>query len=125
MKQRPILIATASCLLLAACNAAGPTTAEVQSAAKERVRQTLGLTPEAALFSNVFVGEEVEGTPVLCGTVRGRTAEGRAITPRRFIAATDPARWVKFEPADGLDPPTAPNIFVNWHEVCAGEEAAT
>jgi hypothetical protein len=100
----------------------GMSTADIQAAAKERVRQSLGLEEGSALFTNLFVGEPVDGDTVLCGTVRGRRADGSTITPRRFIAATDPARWVKFEPATGIDIPSRPDKFIEWHTTCAGKE---
>ena len=117
-----------SCLLtvalLAACDSGGGlSTSDVQAAAKERVRETLQLTPESVLFTNVFVGEPFDGDTVLCGTVSGRRADGTEITPRRFIAATEPARWLKFDPAAGLDLPSQPDKFIEWHTSCAGEEA--
>lgn len=96
--------------------------ADAQEAAKERVRSSLGLQQDAALFTNVFVGEPMDGDTVLCGTVEGRRSDGTAIQPRRFIAATDPARWVKFEPADGLDLPSQPDKFLEWHSTCLEEE---
>lgn len=111
-------------LLLTACDGGGLSTAEMREAAEERVRQSLGLTEESALFTDVFVGEPVDGDTVLCGTVEGRTAEGAAIAPRRFIAATDPARWVTFEPVDGAILPSQPDKFAEWHTTCAGEAAA-
>lgn len=108
-------------LLLTSCGET-PSTADVQRAAKERVREALKLTPESVLFANVFVGEPAKGDMVLCGTVSGRTAEGRKIEARRFIAAIEPARWLAFEPADGLDTPSRPDKFLEWHTSCLGEE---
>ena len=119
---RPAML-LAPLLALAACNGGGLSTAEMQAAAQERVRQSLGLTTESALFTNVFVGEPLDGDTVLCGTVEGMTAEGDRIAPRRFIAATDPARWLKFEPVDGNILPSQPDKFVEWHTTCAGEQA--
>ena len=118
---RPLLGMLA--LMAAGCGSeAGLSTAEVQSAAKERVRGALRLTPESALFANVFVGEPVNGDTVLCGTVSGKRADGTEITPRRFVAATEPARWLKFDPAAGLDLPSQPAKFIEWHTRCAGEQ---
>ena len=108
-------------LALAACEENGVTTAEVQDAAKDRVRQSLGLTPESTLFTSVYVGQPLNGDTVLCGTVEGRRADGTTITPRRFIAATDPARWVKFEPVTAADIPGWTHMFVEWDSTCAGE----
>ena len=111
-------------LLAAGCGAEdGVSTADVQQAAKERVRTALQLRPDAVLFTETFVGEPLDGDPVLCGTVSGKRADGSEVAPRRFIAATDPARWVKFDPAQGMAPPTQPDMFVEWHTSCAGEQA--
>lgn len=118
------LTAAALTLALAACGESGGlSTADVREAAQERVRAELGLTEDAATFTNLFVGEPVDGDTVVCGTVEGRRADGTVITPRRFIAAADPARWIKFEPATGLDLPSQPDKFIEWHTTCAGEEA--
>ena len=110
-------------LLLAGCESGGLSTAEMQEAAKERVRESLGLTQESALFTEVFVGEPVDGDTVLCGTVEGTTADGTRIRPRRFIVATEPARWLKFEPVDGNVLPSQPDMFAEWHTTCLGEQA--
>ena len=112
-----------ACLLLAGCDGSGGlSAAEAEAAAKERVRQSLHLSEDTTLFSKVFVGEPIEGDTVLCGTVEGRREDGTRITPRRFIAATDPARWVKFEPVIGLELPSRPDKFIEWHSACLGEE---
>ena len=116
------LLTIAAAITLMSCSQSGTSSAEVQDAAKERVRETLKLRPGATLFSNVFVGEPVEGDIALCGTVSGTRADGTEIRPRRFIAALDPERWVKFEPATGIDLPSQPDKFVEWHSTCAGEE---
>jgi hypothetical protein len=110
-------------LVVAACDSGGLSTDEMEAAAQERVRESLELTEESALFTNVFVGEPVDGDTVLCGTVKGTTADGMPITPRRFIAATDPARWIWFNPADGNILPSQPDKFIEWHTTCAGEAA--
>ena len=114
MKLTPALAA----LMLAACDQGGLTSADVQNAAKERVREALGLAPEAVLFTQTFVGEPVDGDTVVCGTVEGKTADGRVVTPRRFIAAADPARWVKFEPVTNSTLPSQPQKFVEWYGTC-------
>ncbi len=114
--------ALAALLLGMGCEDQSLSTAQLEQAAKERVRESLGLTQESILFSNVFVGEPVEGDTVLCGTVRGKRADGTDIQPRRFIAAIDPARWLKFGPADNDVLPSQPDKFVEWHTTCLGEE---
>ena len=113
----------AALTMVAACDNGGLSTTETRQAAEERVRQSLGLTEETALFTNIFVGEPVDGDTVLCGTVQGNRADGTAITPRRFIAAVDPARWIWFNPADGNVLPSQPDKFIEWHTTCTGEEA--
>lgn len=109
--------------LLAACDSDGLSTVDVMTAAKERVRQSLELTEDSTLFTNVFVGEPVEGDIVVCGTVEGRHADGSIVEPRRFIAATDPARWIKFEPVNNPIIPSQPDKFIEWNPTCAGKEA--
>ena len=96
----------------------GVSTADMERAAEERVRESLGLSPDAALFTNVFVGAEVKGDRTLCGTVQGKRADGTTITPRRFIAAIEPARWLVFEPVGGVSLPTQPDKFVEWQQAC-------
>lgn len=119
MKRR-IAILSAAALMASACTDDGVTTAEVQDAAKERVRHELGLTPESALFTETHVGQPLNGDTTLCGIVEGRRADGTAITPRRFIVATDPGRWVKFEPVTAADIPASTDKFVEWGPTCAG-----
>jgi hypothetical protein len=121
----PALLAA---LALAGCEGEeGLSTADVQVAAKERVREQLGLAPEAALFTETFVGRPVDGDLVVCGTVAGTRADGTKVAPRRFIAATDPARWVKFEPATNSALPSYPRKFAEWYGTCEPrqEELAT
>ena len=96
----------------------GVSTADMERAAEERVRKSLGLSKESALFTNVFVGAEVKGDRTLCGTVEGKRADGTPITPRRFIAAIEPARWLVFEPVDSVSLPTQPDKFVEWRQAC-------
>jgi hypothetical protein len=108
-------------LLLGACADQSVSTAEVREAAKERVRQKLGLSPSTALFSTVWAGRSRDGELVLCGRVAG-APEGRgSIEPRRFIAALEPARWVLFEPASNPSIPSQPGKFIEWETACAGE----
>lgn len=113
--------------LIVACDSGGLSTLDVQTAAKERVRRSLGLTGETALFTDVFVGSPRDGEVVLCGTVKGEKPDGSTVGPRRFVAGTDPAQWLHFETAaevgevDTIDP-TAMNMFVDeWAKFCAGE----
>lgn len=110
-------------MLFAACRDEGLSTAQVEEAAKERVRQKLGLNDETALFSNVWVGESRQGEMVLCGRVAGAPQNGAAIPPQRFIAAMDPARWVLFEPASNVSLPAQPAKFVEWETACEGRQA--
>lgn len=112
------LLAGALTIALAACGNEGVSTADVQSAAKERVREQLGLTAESVLFTESFVGQPVDGDTVICGIVGGTRADGAQITPRRFIAATDPGRWVKFEPVTNSALPAQPDKFVEWYGTC-------
>lgn len=102
------------------CESQGLSTSELEAAAKERVREKLGLTAESALFTNTFVGKPVQGDTVLCGTVKGRRADGSPVAPQRFIAATEPGRWLQFGPAETALPPTHPDKFANWTETCRG-----
>lgn len=108
-------------LLAASCSDNGLSTTEVEQAAKERVRMALRLTPESTLFTNVFVGKPAKDDMVLCGTVQGQRADGSEIRPRRFIVATDPPRWLKFEPIDDDPLPSQPDKFLEWSTSCAGE----
>lgn len=117
------MIIVAGLALLLGCGSEGVSTSEVQTAAKERVREKLGATPESALFTETFVGRPVDGDTVLCGTVEGKRADGTPIPRQRFIAAVEPGRWLKFGRADGSTPPTHPDMFTDWTETCAGERA--
>jgi len=105
--------------LLWSCADDGLSSAELTAAAKERVREQLGLAPDATLFSSTFVARSDDDV-VLCGRVAGTSARGEPVPERRFIAATDPARWVRFEApaAEG----TSPHQFSqDWAHICAGE----
>ncbi|MET1755824.1 hypothetical protein ABVV53_10190 [Novosphingobium sp. RD2P27] len=114
------LLAFGCSIAISGCNSGDITSAEVTTAAKERVAASLGLSPDAALFSNVFVGQPVDGDAVLCGTVEGRRADGTIIPPRRFIAAADPERWIRFDRAGQMaDVPL--NMAGDWATICAGE----
>lgn len=108
--------------LVLGCEPQGLSTSELEAAAKERVREKLGLTAESALFTNTFVGRPVEGDTVLCGTVEGRRADGSPVAPQLFIAATEPGRWLKFGPTDTALRLTQPDKFASWSETCRGEQ---
>ena len=103
----------------------GLSNAELQTAAKERVTRQLGLSDDAVLFTNTFVSQpetgELEGELVLCGTVEGRRADGTPVTLRKFIAATDPARWVRFDAVDQMTKGPL-NLAADWATACAGGE---
>ena len=117
------MLMVAAAATIAGCGGnEGVSTADVERAAEERVRQSLGLSNESALFSNVFVGAEVKGDRTLCGTVAGKRADGTEIPPRRFIAAIEPARWLVFEPADNPALQSQPDKFVEWQQACGPRE---
>lgn len=120
--SRATIVTAALLMLLSACQEGGLSTADAATAAKERVRQSLGLSEDAALFTNIFVGRPVKDDRTLCGIVEGRRADGSRVAPRRFIAAVEPARWIKFEPVSTADLPSQPDKFVEWANVCAGQE---
>ena len=96
-------------------------TAEVRQAAIERARSEFKLPADAALKAEVWVGQEYDGGLSACGTVSG---EGAAMRPQRFLAATEPFRWLVFE--DAHDPMVAaqPNTFPEWGRYCSGEQSA-
>lgn len=89
-------LAVTATLASAGCAEDGVSTDELRTAAEQRVREALQLKPGANLASSAYVGRPGEDI-VLCGSVAGERADGTAISPRRFVAATDPARWVRFE----------------------------
>jgi hypothetical protein len=106
--------------LAAGCQEPTVSTAETQEAAKEHVRDKLGLDAETALFSTVWVGRSSDDEPVLCGRIAGDPESGPKIAPRRFIAALEPPRWLLFEPATNVSQPSQPDKFVEWATACAG-----
>lgn len=122
-----IIVIAALIVSLAACDRGGLSTAEVTAAAKERVRQSLGLGVQNALFTDVFVGRPKDDDVVICGTVSGARPDGATLGPRRFVAATDPARWIHFETAAEAGQPdeigrTSTDMFVDeWSRYCVGE----
>lgn len=114
-------------LLLAGCAQDGVSAAEARRIAEERVRQELGLTPEGAVFSNVFVGREGEDRdhPVICGTVGGTRHDGTRIGPRRFIMSMDEARTLAWERLGAATAVTPTDKFPEWAELCAGARGET
>lgn len=106
---------------LTACNVGGLSADEANEAAKQKVREQLGLAGGAALFSSVHVGEPVDGEQVLCGTVRGTRADGTIIPPRQFAISTEGSRWLLFEEAERQPLPSRPDKFIEWHTTCLGE----
>ncbi|TFI57548.1 hypothetical protein E2493_14345 [Sphingomonas parva] len=108
--------------LLGACEKDSLSSAEASEAAKQHVREQLGLASGAALFSNVYVGDPVDGEPVLCGTVSGKREDGTIITPRRFAISTENPRWLLFETVDRQPLPSRPDKFIEWHTTCFNEE---
>lgn len=121
LKTTVVAAAIAAALALTACDSDGLSTAEVTAAAEERVAKALGLSRDAALFTNVFVGRPVDGEVVLCGTVEGTRADGTAIEPRRFIAGAEREAWVRFDAASDMSQVPINNA-VDWVSTCAGEE---
>lgn len=125
----PLLILLGAALTCPAsgCDGPGLSTTEVKAAAKERVRKSLGLRADQNLATDIFVGKPKDGDTVICGTVSGLTAQGTWVHSRRFVAATDPARWIQFEtPAEARTPDrighTSTDMFVDeWAKYCAGE----
>ena len=104
-------------LAVAGCGDGGLSTAEARKAAEERIRQSFQLPPDAELSSEIVVGRPRDGDIVLCGIT---TDPGGRVPPQRFIAATDPARWLQIAPLDSASPNTATDKFVEWEEHCSG-----
>ena len=119
-----VVTALAAAALLAGCGGNETSTAEVEEAAKEHVRQNLGLSKDAALFSDVFVGEPVDGETVICGTVSGTRTDGSPLEPRRFAVSAENNKWLLFESAAKQPLPSQPDKFVEWHTTCRGEKEA-
>lgn len=120
-KTAGLALVVAAALGAAACDSEGVSTVDVERAAEARVIKSLGLSEDAAVFADVFVGGEAKGDRVVCGTVSGTRADGTAITPRRFIAAIEPARWLTFEPVTNSTLPSQPDKFVEWEQACGAE----
>lgn len=125
--NKALLAGLAASGLLAACGSGGVSTNDAQAAAKQRLARSLGLTKEATLLTDVFVGTPRDDDPVMCGTVQGRKADGAAVGPRRFVMGTDPAGWLYFETLQDARQPdtiarTSTDMFVDeWARYCAGE----
>lgn len=117
--RRSLLISALGAL--AACESGGTSTAEAERAAEQQVRERFALPADAQFDTDVFVGTPLDGEIILCGTVRS-AGGGNAFPPQRFVAKTDPATFLKFQAADAPTPPTAPNMFVEWDEHCAGNQ---
>ena len=108
------------CAALAACDSGGLSTAEAERAAENQVRERLGLGADAKLETDVFVGRPRGGETTICGTVR--PAGGGAFPPQRFVAATDPTRWLVFESLPDQTAASPMNMFADWETHCAGVE---
>ena len=116
------LIATAAAFLLSGCGKEdGLSTAELRQAAEQRVREKFNLAPDIPLSTETFVGNPLDGDVVICGTVKGAGPHAPAFPPQRFVAATDPARWLKFQEADAPMRTTHPDKFIEWEGHCMGE----
>ncbi len=123
--MKPVVLLLPAVLMLAACGGEGLSTAEAQSAAEQRVREKFGLGPQAALETDVFVGREREGEPVVCGRVNATRPDGAPIPTQFFIAALDPARWLMFNDLDTSGRVAHPNMFPDWTALCAGASGET
>ncbi len=106
--------------LLSGCADDGVSTAEVERAAEQRVREKYGLSDGADLQTDVFVGRPRDGEVTLCGAVEGTRADGSTIPTQRFISAIDPARWMLFGATHTPGRVTRPDMFPDWTELCDG-----
>lgn len=106
--------------LVSACADDGVSTAQVERAAEQRVREKFGLSDDAELQTTVFVGRPRDGDITLCGAVQGSRSDGSAIPTQRFISATDPARWLLFGETDSPGRTTMPSMFPDWTMLCNG-----
>lgn len=119
--MKTISTALAAILMLTAgCSSGGLSTTDIKRAAEQEARAKLSLGADASLKAVAFVGRNVDGKTVMCGTVQGKDSAGKPIVPQRFIAATDPLKWLVFESANDPSIPSRPNKFVEWTSVCAG-----
>ena len=107
-------------ILLSSCADDGISSAEVESAAEQRVRDKLGLSTETDLQTTVYVGRPRDGDITLCGAVDGTRAAGSAIPTQRFISSTDPARWLLFGETDSPGRVSMPSMFPDWTKLCDG-----
>lgn len=112
------VVAVSAAAALAACESGGTSSAEAERAAEQQVRERFGLAADAPLETDVAVGEPRDGETILCGTVRSAGGEA-SFPPQRFVAETDPAKFLKLQPASAPTPQTAPNMFTEWEEHCA------
>lgn len=103
-----------SAITVASCGdpVPGLSTAEISSRAKAVVRQELGLSENAALFTDIFVPGYESGELMACGSVSGTRADGEAIAPRRFIVQLEPARWVRWGTRGSAD------FARSWADIC-------
>lgn len=122
MMVRPVLAALCCAATLAACDSDGTSTRDARQAAEQQVRERFGLAEGVEMETNVFVGTPRDGETILCGTVR--PAAGANFPPQRFIAETDPARFLVFEKAGSLTPPSQPGMFPEWEIHCRSGDAA-
>lgn len=111
--------AAALALMFSGCSEEGLSTAEAERAAEDRIRQTYNLRANTDLATTIFVGRPRDGDVVLCGLTTDPT--GR-VPPQRFIAATEPARWLQMAPAHSASIPARTDKFVEWDEHCAGAD---
>lgn len=101
---------------LGACEAepTGVATADIVAQAEAQVRRRLELSPEDALFTDVFVPGYEDGELMVCGAVAGVRAGGSPIEPSRFILRLEPARWVAWETSDR----PASGFAATWSDIC-------
>jgi len=117
---RTAIPAVMALILLSGCADDGISTAEIERAAEQRVREKFGLSTAADLRTTVFVGRPRDGDITLCGAVDGTRADGSAIPTQRFISATDPARWLLFGETDSPGRVSMPSMFPDWTKLCDG-----
>lgn len=113
------VFALAAALGLAACGSDEPglSTADIIARAEAHVRDELGLSDQAALFTDVFVAGYEDGELMVCGNVSGTRPNGPPIAPRRFIVQLDPVRWVAWE-ADNSPHRMPAGFAAAWTDIC-------
>ena len=122
MLRSSALVVTAAAAMLAGCERSdGLSSGELKRAAEQRVREKFNLAQDLPLSTETFVGNPRNGDVVICGTVKGAGAHAAAFPAQRFVAATDPARWLKFQDSDAPVRTTQPDKFVEWEGHCMGE----